>query len=194
MSFLDRRQQTLIVDLVLRSISKETFCQQYPVEADACVHLALEVMERALRERDRVAVECALYLLIVFPAEQETYVDVLLRALEEDWHGRHEDIAWELAQLKSPRSVDALARTALKRFRNGWWDDFNARARKCAFALQAVGTIEAVRALEGLLLKGNRILSRESRSRLVDLRMNAPSEQVRNEARAVLLAHRKFRK
>lgn len=67
-------------------------------------------------------------------------VPVLAQLLEEDWHFRHEDIARSLQALKDPVAIEALFRTAQRKFPYLDYDDSTALARKCIWALADIGS------------------------------------------------------
>lgn len=76
--------------------------------------------------------------------------ELLTEVLLEDWHFRHEDVAWTIQQLKCKGAVRALEQRALDTPEYLEWDDNYAFARKCTWALADIGTADARQALERL--------------------------------------------
>ncbi|MEO9821204.1 MAG: hypothetical protein ABJ370_04750 [Paracoccaceae bacterium] len=76
--------------------------------------------------------------------------ELLSEVLLENWHFRHEDVAFQIQQLKCECAVQALVQRASSNPEYLGWDDNHALARKCTWALADIGTTEARHALERL--------------------------------------------
>jgi hypothetical protein len=63
--------------------------------------------------------------------------------MEEDWHHRHEDIASALQDIRVPSTADCLYRAALRKHDYLAYNDSEALAVKCIWALHDIGTSEA---------------------------------------------------
>ena len=68
-----------------------------------------------------------------------------IRILLEDWHIMHESFAFCLQDLKeySPYIVNSLYNTAMKKFPYLEFENSEALARKCIYALGAIDTVES---------------------------------------------------
>lgn len=124
----------------------------------------LNKLKTAYENRDAEAVEVALYEEI--PHIEET-VSVLAALLDSDWHHKHEDIVRELQSLKNPTSIDVLRKTAERKFEYLEYDNSEALARKCTWALADIGTARAKAALEELSLSFDKTVADCAVERLV---------------------------
>lgn len=76
--------------------------------------------------------------------------ELLIEALQGDWHFRHEDVALEIQSLRCKGAVPALEERAKNNPEYLSWDENYALARKCTWALADIGTADAKHALERL--------------------------------------------
>jgi HEAT repeat protein len=76
---------------------------------------------------------------------------ILCSLLQAEWHFDHEDIARLLQEIGDPMSINALKETAYKKFDYLDYDNSYPLARKCIWALAAIGTKEAKEALEEII-------------------------------------------
>ncbi len=110
---------------------------------------ALRFLAEAADSRSEQDIESMLAICCSYGALSTEAVPLLCRLLTADYHGRHEDVARYLQDLRAPRSVDALYEACFLDLPY-FFDDGDALARKCIWALSAVGTPEAVAALRRL--------------------------------------------
>lgn len=75
------------------------------------------------------------------------FIDLLNLLLLEDWHFNHEDIAQYLQKLKNPKSIDVLHKTIFKKFKYLDYNNSEALARKCVWALADIGNKKAKKIL-----------------------------------------------
>jgi hypothetical protein len=130
--------------------------------------LGLHLLGDACDRRDQVDVELALVVAFKF-GFSDAFLPLLLDLAFADWHKSHENVAWELGELKSPYSVDALLHLAQ------WvpdyldWDDNRALGVKAVWSLRKIGTKDARRALETLTHSDSAVIARNAIARLRDL-------------------------
>ena len=111
--------------------------------------LGLELLRDAVARCDPIDVELALVVCFRF-GFADAHLELLHSLCFADWHQRHEDVAMALGQIRSPGSVDALARLA------AWvpsyleYDDARALATKAIWALGSIDDHAAREALESL--------------------------------------------
>ena len=84
------------------------------------------------------------------PITNQEYIDYLNLILTQSWHNSHETIASYLQQIKSPASITALLEAAQMKFKYLEYDNSEALARKCIWALADIGTDKSKAALENL--------------------------------------------
>ena len=141
-----KRQQ--VFDLAAGRISQDQFIAQFGTDP-RIPGVARQELEHACAQRLSDDVEAALILASRFALSKEL-APALCDLLEPDWHTRHEDIAQMLQAIKVPSTVDCLYRAALKKHAYLSYDNSAALARKCTWALYAVGTPEAFVKLQAL--------------------------------------------
>ena len=108
-----------------------------------------ELLDETLASRQADDVESLLGIADQFGALTHEGVPVLCRLMLADFHQRHEDIARYLQSLRDPGSVEALFEACFIQLPY-FWDDGDALARKCTWALHDVGTPEAFERLRAL--------------------------------------------
>ena len=108
-----------------------------------------DLLHETLSSRQADDVESLLAIADHFGALTQDAVPDLCRLLLDDFHQRHEDIARYLQSLRDPKSVGALYDACFLDLPY-FWDDGDALARKCTWALHDVGTPEAFERLRAL--------------------------------------------
>lgn len=186
MSFLTEKQRKLITAALLKRISLEDFCKEFPLTPEDGSHEALKMLERALVEHDADAVEDGLDLAVLFGVS-DVFLDVLLPLAEQSWHKWHEDIVTILDALRSVRSVPVLARTASRKLAYRTYDEANSLGVKCIWALGAIECVDALEALGELMLSGDSILEEEAQAQLGRAEREWSSPALRAEAKLVRL-------
>jgi len=122
-----------------------------------------EVLENALAKQDADGVENVLSEEIT---REDDCVPVLAKLLTCDWHESHEDITLTLQQLKDPRAVETLQQVAGMKFDYLRYNDSQALARKCTWALADIGTPEAKTALQSIAQWPDSVVAGYARKRL----------------------------
>lgn len=145
---MNDNDRKLILDLVLDNISTQKFLEKFPENIMSDPNCMEKLLASAYNEKNPDDVEYALMIAYKFNLITERYVDILCNLLESDWHYKHEDIARTLQELKSPKSIESLYRTALTKFDYLEYDNSYALARKCTWALGDINTNEAKKKLE----------------------------------------------
>ena len=118
--------------------------QQYPVSITK--EYVQEHLRAALAQKDYEELRPAMTLMYSLSENSvldEDLIHAFEQALVEDWHQKHEDIAFMLQKIKSPSSVHSLFQAATMSFDYLKNDEFYALARKCLWALGSINTPEA---------------------------------------------------
>ncbi len=123
----------------------------------------LDRLENAYKNREADDVECALYEEITI---DDGCTEILVQLLECDWHHSHEDIALTLQKLKDPKAIKALQQSAETKFDYLAYDNSEAFARKCIWALADIGTEEAKQALNEISASSNNVVAGYAQKRL----------------------------
>ncbi|MGW4742189.1 HEAT repeat domain-containing protein [Nocardia xishanensis] len=127
--------------------------------------LGLDLIQDAIERCDRRDVRPALVVAYAFGIDSD-YLPSFLQLAQADWHQAHEDIAFELGKMRSPRAIEALFHLAR------WvpdylaWDDNRALASKAIWALGGIPGPEAERALLQLQDSENQIVRSAARKQL----------------------------
>jgi hypothetical protein len=135
---MTKEQKKLILDLSLGNITFDEFSKKYSEHVDS--EYILKQLQTAFDKQDSSGVEYALLLGFLFKNFTWDFTELLNKLIQQDWHYKHEDIAYILQQLRSPSSVDALYNAALKKLEYLDYDDSYALARKCIHALGNINT------------------------------------------------------
>ena len=139
---MEVEKQKLVSDFANKRISEHEFVLRYGVNFRNDQTKLLGELEQALASRSPNSVEYALLLGHIFGWPRSAEI-VLCKLLEEEWHTRHEDVAFTLQQLRPPCAVEPLYRAATKNLDYLAYDNGAALARKCVYALAFIGTADA---------------------------------------------------
>lgn len=112
-------------------------------ESDLPARVAAD-LAKAIREKDANALESARDLQRAAGLPRDRHLEEQL--LLEDWHREHEDMIRALQDEQDPRSVPILREAIRLKPRLEYldYDDYGAYYKKCLWALQSIGTPEAV--------------------------------------------------
>ncbi len=158
-------QRALVLEMVAGRLA--------PADLRRClgadVEAPMAMLQEAFNRRDAEDVACCLLLAFQFEAITSDDGPLLCGLLLAEWHECHEDVARTLEDLRDPRSVVALYEAALtaKAHRYLAYDDGNALARKCTWALAKIDTPAAWEKLEALSRCGGATLESFASKRLV---------------------------
>lgn len=122
-------------------------------------------LRNAIASKDAYAIEEALTNCFRHGMTPE-HVPELIELLGKPWHHRHEDVVHALQCLKDPRAVEPLFREAHMRYDYRDYDEVEALARKCTWALADIGTPEAKAKLEELAQSENALVAEFAQRRL----------------------------
>lgn len=111
-------------------------------------------MEEAIVHEEADNVEDLLLVGFELNLFDTSWTSILCNLLELKWHYQHENIARVLQNLKSPKSVEFLYRTALDKFDYLAYNNSTALAIKCIWALGDINTRKAKEKLQLLEQNG----------------------------------------
>ena len=135
------KEKDLIIKLASKKITVDEFEKHFLHPHDSTA--VLDFLDKASNHKNSDDLYYAFLLGFSFKAFNSSYVELLNKLIVEDWHNKHEDIADLLKVLKSPKSIEALYQTALKKFEYLSYDNSVPLASKCAYALFFIHTAEA---------------------------------------------------
>jgi hypothetical protein len=162
---MTEEERKLIVSFALNRIGESEFLPPFGHDFRADPRHAVELLEKARQERSPVDVELSLILLHIFGSLPDA-LHLLNQLLVEEWHYKHEDIAFALEGLHDPSSVEPLYQAALSRHEYLDYDEGYALSRKCTWALYKIGTPEAFERLRDLSRVENPVIAGYARKRL----------------------------
>lgn len=168
LSHLRKSQRDLILDLLSGRVDEDQFLRRFLLDPNDKATITQKVLDAAVELRSVSDVAFGMYLGSRFGLS-EAEAELLTTLLEADWHQSHEDVAAALERLKSPAAIDALYRTALKKYDYLAYDDASALGVKCIWALGKTGGPRAVERLRDSSRLGNRILRANARKQLIRL-------------------------
>lgn len=99
----------------------------------------INILKKNIKEKDAKGLDLTLVKLFHLGVDKD-FTEILLNLLEEDWHLQEENIVELLGIIKDPRSIDKLYELAIN---IPDYDDMRALAKKCMWALSAIGTPNA---------------------------------------------------
>ncbi|MDF2699363.1 MAG: hypothetical protein K0Q49_919 [Haloplasmataceae bacterium] len=161
----------LINKLVRGSITIDKFKKSIPYDLEGNHHLMIELFNKACFMENGDDIERLLFLGHYYNLDYNYLIDILCKLLKYTWHERHEDIVLILQQLKSPKTVDCLYETAITTYPMFKWDENNALARKCLFALGDINTPDSIKKIYSLSESKNEILRRHALEQINRLQM-----------------------
>jgi HEAT repeat protein len=129
------------------------------------VALSVDLLRDAVERFDAEDVELALVVGFKF-GFCDGHLEPLLSLAFADWHQRHEDIAMALGKLRSPSSVGALVHLAQWVPAYLEFDSARALATKAIWALGAIDSEDAHRALVELAQSSSEIVAAGAKGQL----------------------------
>lgn len=139
----------LLEELNLQRISYETFISKFPVEINK--QYILENLAKAISERNSILFELLISLCYYSGFVSESCI-LFCRAMEEDWHKQHEEIARIFQfKLKCECSVESLMKAMIQKYDylivSGDYDSF---VRKCMYSIANLRTDHSLESLKKL--------------------------------------------
>jgi hypothetical protein len=146
---VNTKQKNALLSLCSQEIDKNAFSAIYGTSCSAMPAEVLQLLKEAMRTKDAEGVEFALMLGSCF-SFPDGILDLIHKLVVEKWHCRHEDMVQMLQRYHEASSIPALWQAiALKpKLKYLDYDDYGAYYKKCLWALEAIGTLEAVRVIE----------------------------------------------
>lgn len=125
---------------------------------------------------DSELVEFALTLGFWFSMPTDI-VDLVHRLVLETWHFRHEDMIRLLQEHRDPRSVAVLRDAIQLKSQLGYldYDDYGAFYKKCLWALQSIGTSEAIDLIRLCSKSSDPVLATQAAHRLTRIQGQGPA-------------------
>jgi hypothetical protein len=155
---MTNNERDMVQKLMEKSISNEDFKRDFTVNVAQNIGYIKELLEIAYTEKNSDDVEYLLFVGFMFNLFTQEYVDVLCNLIEAPWHQQHENIAMIFQSLKSPKTTEALYKTALTEYEYLDYDESYALAVKCIWALGGINTDESREKLKLLTQSENEII------------------------------------
>ncbi|MGJ4949110.1 hypothetical protein [Bradyrhizobium sp. HKCCYLS20291] len=174
---MDAAKRQLVWDLARGGVSDDVFIAQFGADPRTTPELVRSELEQSYAERSPDDLRAALLVAFRFGLSRQ-WAPLLCKLLEEDWHESHEDIAGALQNLRVPSTSDCLYRTALRKHDYLAYNDNEALAVKCIWALHDIGTSEAIEKLQLLSQSDLPVPVRErALKRLSELAAKRPGDE-----------------
>jgi hypothetical protein len=171
----DESRRRLIIALAQRRLSEDSFIAQFGTNPRTTPDIIRIELEHAFEEKSAASVECALVLGFVFGLSR-SWAPQLCKLMQEDWHQSHEDIASLPQDIRVPSTVDCIYQAALRKHDYLAYDNSEALAVKCIWALHDIGTPEAVVKLTLLSQSASQPISKNALERLSELAARRPGD------------------
>jgi hypothetical protein len=172
---MDGAKGRLILALAKGVLSEDAFIAQFGADPRTTPDIVRIELEQAFAEKSADSVEYALILGFAFRLSRK-WAPLLCKLMEEDWHRSHEDIASALQDICVPCTVDCLYRAALRKHDYLAYNDSEALAVKCIWALHDIGTSEAVEKLKLLSQSASAPIRERALKRLSALATRRPGD------------------
>jgi hypothetical protein len=139
-------QRDLIVDFALSRITREALVERLPVDAQNVLGDVRRQLSLALEHKNSDLVEVALIVARHFGLFELDYFDLLGLLIVEDWHISHEEIIGIFQKIADARAIPFLKQAIELKPKLGYleYDDYGSYYKKCLWALQDIGTAEAI--------------------------------------------------
>lgn len=160
-------QKAMILDRASGETDDAAFCSAYGIAATDFPEEVALLLEKAAATRDGEALELALWLGAHVGLPKST-IQWIHRLLVELWHTSHGEMVRLLQGWRDPASVAPLQEVIHLKARLGYldYDDYGAFYKKCLWALAAIGTPEAVCAIEQCVASDDSVLREQAVYRL----------------------------
>ena len=161
-------QQQVVVDYCLGRISRMDLLKRLPFDVDQIPDEIRRQLTAALLHKSGELVETMLSVASIFGVPFEHYADLLWLLVTEDWHYKHEDIIGFLQDSADPRAIPLIIKAIDLKPRLEYlaYDDYGSYYKKCLWALQDIGTLEAIAVIENCTKSQDTALAEEAFYRL----------------------------
>lgn len=133
---------------MLSSISKDKFLCLFQDKNKLDESFFLSNLKEIYESKNGDDFEYLLFLGFSYNLFSESQVEIFNKALLDDWHNKHEDVAMILQKLHSPQSVEYLYKAIFKNYKYLEYDESHAFEVKCIWAIGNIKTSTAKEKLE----------------------------------------------
>ena len=143
-------QQNAITHYVIGKISRDQLLTALSLELSQVPGEFRRQLRLAIDNRDSDLAEVALLVASGFEIPAATYTDLTCLLLVEDWHNQHENLIGNMQEAAEPQTVPIISKAIDLKPRLEYldYDDYGSYYKKCLWALQAIGTPEAIAVIE----------------------------------------------
>lgn len=167
---MNDKQKQLILNLCTGEIDKARFLSAYGIgETDVSSEVSSSLKE-AEAEHDADGVEYALMLGSAFSMPDDI-LSLIHNLVIQDWHTRHEDMIAILQKKANPESVVVLQQAIMLKPKLEYldYDDYGSFYKKCLWALQAIGTPQAISVISECAASDDAALKEQAEYRLAKI-------------------------
>jgi hypothetical protein len=165
----------IILDYYLNRISREEVFERLPFDTYQVFNEIRQQLTVALESKDGDLIETTLLVAGLFDIPEDHYIDMLWLLVAEDWHRKHEDIIGTLQDHADPRSIPCIKQAIDLKPRLEYlaYDDYGSYYKKCLWALQDIGTPEAIAVIQDCTESQDSALREEAFYRLSKIKTSS---------------------
>ena len=164
---MDSIKQARILDLCAGGLSKSDFLEAYGIARDQVATEVSALLNQAILDEDSSAVESAFLVGFTFNFP-DNIVGLIHLLLPKKWHISHENMIGLLQERADSGSVqyikEAIALKPMLEYLE--YDDYGSYYKKCLWALQSIGTNEALSLIQECANSGDLVLKEQAKYRL----------------------------
>jgi len=168
---MNYRQSQAILELCTEKLTKPDFLKTYGIEDAKVPEEVSSLLRQAAANHNGDFVEFALLLgfSISMPAD---ILELIHELILEDWHMQHEDMISIMQKKASPTSITFLQHAIRMKPKLNYldYDDYGAYFKKCLWALRAIGTPQAIFAIEECAASQDIVLKEQAEHQLAEIR------------------------
>ena len=168
----NEEQRDAIWRFILNEVTHAELLQALAIRPETAGYEVRRELNEAISYKSMRHVEAALAAALLMDVESRSFLDNICMLLHEDWHISHEELIGRLQVLADPATIGAIkAAIQLKpKLYYLSYDDYGSYYKKCLWALQAIGTEEAVALIEECALSADEALRKQAVYRLSKIR------------------------
>lgn len=147
---MTEREKKLLADREERRTGETEFYELFPLEQYTEINYITNEIDKAITEKDSVAIDLLTYLLLYHLPSGIEYTNLLNKLLITRYHHKHQEVARRLQELKNPSSIPYVRRALASGFDYLTYtcSETGAIAKWFSWILAEISTQEAIEVLE----------------------------------------------